>query len=224
MANNTEYWNTPEGIAIYPRLNQPDTKFDPNGTFSVNLRLNAEDGAELVKKLEARLDAFHSEEVKRLRKPTLRKAALPYNVVVNDDGVETGEYDFKFKMKHNVTTRTGKSWTQRPKIVDAQLKGFVGPIIGSGSKLVVQYAPQTYYTPTMGCGVTLRLNAVQVIELKEYESKGGSNFGFAAKEGGFTASEETLIENGATAEEETPKQDANGFSSHEETVTTADDL
>ena len=214
MANNTEYWTTPEGVAVYPRLNEPDTKFDPNGVFSVNLRLSAEDGAKLVEKLEAKLDGFHAEEVKRLRKPSVKKANLPYTEVHDDDGNPTGEFDFKFKLKHNVTTRTGKSWTQRPKLIDSQLKGFTGPVIGGGSKLVIQFAPQTYYTPTMGCGITLRLNAVQVVELVEYQSNGAAGFGFTAKEDGYKAPEEAAD---AAKEEAT-------FSSHEESVTTVDDL
>ena len=189
MNDPNESWVTPQGVAIYPRLNEPDTKFDPNGVFSVTLRLPAKEGAALLKRLETKLDAFHAEQVKILRKPSLRKAPLPHSLAANDDGVETGEHDFKFKLKHNVTTRAGKSWTQRPKMFDGELKGFTGPKVGANSELIISFSPITYHAPSMGCGSTLRLKAVQGNKLVEYESR-ETDFGFKVQKGGYVAPEE----------------------------------
>ena len=41
-------FKTPEGTAIYPWLNIPDTQFDPEDKYKTDLRVNAKDAAELV--------------------------------------------------------------------------------------------------------------------------------------------------------------------------------
>ena len=185
-----EQINTPLGVAVYPRLNEPDYKFDPAGTFSVTVRVPAEEGQKLKDKLDAKLDAWHKSQMKERRKPQLKRADLTIKPAFDDDGNETGELDFKFTMKHNVTTQTGKTWIQRPKLYDSQGKGFSGAAIGGGSKIVVNFDPAPYFPPTMGCGLKMRLNAVQVIDLVEYKKVGAESLGFAVHEGGYKAPEE----------------------------------
>ena len=188
-----EQINTPAGVAVYPRLNEPDYKFDPAGQFSVTVRVGAEEGQKLKDKLDAKLDAWHAQQKKERRKPQLKRADLTIKPACDDDGNETGELDFKFTMKHNVTTQTGKSWIQRPKLYDSQGKGFTGATIGGGSKIVVNFVPAPYFTPTMGCGLKMRLNAVQVIDLVEYQKMGAESLGFAVHEGGFEAPAEEAV-------------------------------
>ena len=43
---------TPTGVAVYPHLKRPDTKFNPDGDYSVKLRLPAEDAESLVEKID----------------------------------------------------------------------------------------------------------------------------------------------------------------------------
>ena len=217
MSEKRQQMNTPVGVAVYPRLNEPDYKFQPAGEFSVNVRLTEKDARPLITALDEMLDKWHTEESMTRRKPNLKKAPLPVKPAVDDDGNETDEWDFKFKMKHNVVTQSGKSWTQRPKLYDSQLRGFEGTGIGGGSELVVNFVPSTYYTPALGCGVTFRLNAVQVIKLKEYVSKNRpEDMGFSATKGGYVAEEDSLVDNtkkeGAT---EAPKSLAEATSADE---------
>jgi len=182
MSEKRQQMNTPIGVAVYPRLNEPDYKFQPAGEFSVNVRLTEKDARPLITALDEMLDKWHTEESKTRRKPNLKKAPLPVKPAVDDDGNETDDWDFKFKMKHNVTTQSGKSWTQRPKLYDSELQGYNGGIIGGGSRIAVNFVPATYYTPALGCGITLRLNAVQVVELVEWENK-SADLGFQKVEG-----------------------------------------
>jgi len=192
MAQTNAQMNTPLGVAVYPRLNEPDYKFDPAGIFSVTVRVDGEEGQALKDKLDKQLDAWHQQNIKERRKPNLKRADLTVKPAYDDDGNETGELDFKFTMKHNVTTQTGKSWIQRPKLYDSQGKGFDGPVIGGGSKLVVNFVPAPYYTAAMGCGLKLRLNAVQVVELNEYKKGGGAeSLGFATHDSGYVAPEDS---------------------------------
>jgi hypothetical protein len=188
--NSNAQMNTPIGVAVYPRLNEPDYKFDPAGTFSVTVRVAGDEGQVLKDKLDKQLDEWHAQNIKEKRKPNLKRADLTVKPALDDEGNETGELDFKFTMKHNVTTQSGKSWVQRPKLYDSQGKGFDGPVIGGGSKLVVNFVPAPYYAPAMGCGLKLRLNAVQIIELNEYKKGGAESLGFTTHDNGFVAPEE----------------------------------
>ena len=206
MSEKRQQMNTPVGVAVYPRLNEPDYKFQPAGEFSVNVRLTEKDARPLITALDEMLDKWHTEESKTRRKPNLKKAPLPVKPAVDDDGNETDEWDFKFKMKHNVTTQSGKSWTQRPKLYDSELQGYNGGIIGGGSRIAVNFVPATYYTPALGCGITLRLNAVQVVELVEWENK-SADLGFQKVEGYKSPEKEEeeatpVVKEMATTEEE----------------------
>ena len=98
-----EQINTPLGVAVYPRLNEPDYKFHPAGIFSVAVRVGAKEGQELKDKLDAKLDAWHKSQMKERRKPQLKRADLTIKPAIDDDGNETGELDFKFTRNHNVT-------------------------------------------------------------------------------------------------------------------------
>ena len=74
-------------------------------------------------------------------------------------------------------------------LFDANVKPITNePKIGSGTKLKMSVTPYTWFVPSQGFGYTLRLKAVQILELKEYETTG-----FTATEG-YTASGETFGE------------------------------
>jgi len=82
MADNkrdTIRFITPRGIAIYPKLHKPDTKFKPQGEYSVKLRLAADAApyyigkeeasiGDLKEKLGELLDRFFEETKARLAK------------------------------------------------------------------------------------------------------------------------------------------------------------
>lgn len=44
---------TPAGIAVFPRLNRPDTKYNEYGTYSADLRIPVEEAKPLLKELGA---------------------------------------------------------------------------------------------------------------------------------------------------------------------------
>ena len=60
----------------------------------------------------------------------------------------------------------------------------------------MNFVPATYYTPALGCGVTLRLNAVQVVELVEWENK-SADLGFQKVEGYKSPEKEEVAEEAA---------------------------
>ena len=173
---------TPAGQAIWPKLSQPETKFDADGVYETSLRLDAETGQKFLSMLEEKLEEHHAEENKR-QGEQVKKGSISYkNVEV--DGVATGELDFKFKMKA-LAGKKGQQWSQRPKLVDA--KGT--PIdpdkvsVGSGSKIKISYSIYPYYSAMVGAGLSLQLRAVQIIDLVEYAGSDGKSLGFTEEEG-----------------------------------------
>ena len=87
MSKNTnEQINTPLGVAVYPRLNEPDYKFDPAGVFTVTVRVGAEEGQKLKDRLDAKLDAWHNQQKKERRKPELKREDLRIKPAFDDDG------------------------------------------------------------------------------------------------------------------------------------------
>ena len=51
-----ERLTTGTGVALYPYLFKPDTKFSTEGVYSVTLRLDKKEGSKLHKKLQKQLD------------------------------------------------------------------------------------------------------------------------------------------------------------------------
>jgi ssDNA-binding protein len=185
MAEKRQYHISPAGIAQYPRLTKPDTKFKADGEYKVTLVLP---GAEAQPLIEL-IDNAMGESLVKARKENPAKAKTikaatdkPYKAVTDDEGNETGEYKFNFKMAAKVTSKkNGSTWEQKPALFDAKLKPLVDPKIGGGSTVKVKFEMYQFYTALVGAGVSLRLLAVQVLDLVEY-SKSGSE-GFEAGEG-----------------------------------------
>jgi len=209
MNKKLEKFVTPKGVAVYPRLSEPDTKYKPNGEFSCKVRLSAEDSEALTLKIQGIADEFFKETVKRLASDTnpsskgksiaaskaVKRASLPIKACVDDDGNETGEYEFNIKMNHKIVTRASNETIMLyPKLFDASKppkKIAYGTPIYGGSIVKVAGEFNPFYTQQVGVGVQLRMNAVQVIELVQGGSSTGDSFGFGGEEGGYVAEDIT---------------------------------
>lgn len=176
---------TPAGTAQYPRLNVPDTKFVPEGVYSVKLEFTGDEAQELSAFLDTKMQESFAEAKKENPAKKIKEADAPYSW--NDDGV----LSVNFKMKASGTTKDGKTWNRKPALFDAKGKPLdVGTTIGGGSKLILSYTPSPFYTGLIGAGLSMRLEAVQVIELKEGgNGQSSDSFGFKEQDG-FEAKEE----------------------------------
>lgn len=174
-----------KGIASYPHLTKPDTKFNPDGEYKVSLIVAGDAASKAIDFLNEQHEAAVAKAKKENAGKRVKESELPF--IENDDGTVT----FKFKMKAKVTPRKGYPFEQKPALFDAKGKPLTGdPKIGGGSVLKVCYEVVPYYTAIAGAGVSLRLKAVQIIELKEYSDGGNAeSYGFGEEEG-FEASEE----------------------------------
>lgn len=180
---------SPAGKAIYPRLNKPDTKFNPEGEYKVKLAINPKELG--VDKFTSLLEEQHAKSVQQAKEENkgkkIREADLPFSV---DE--DTGEITVQFKCKAKVKTKAGDEFEQKPAIFDAKGKPLTNaPNIGGGSMLKVSFEIVPFYTAIAGAGISLRLKAVQVIDLKSFS--GGADagaFGFG-EEDGYEAEEVT---------------------------------
>lgn len=181
---------TPTGTAVWPKLNEPDRKFQPEGVYEVKLRLPENEAEALIEKIMDVHASAYREACSAQGKKALKKAPVPWGPAEQwNSDTETKEelpgfIDFKFKMKAKVTSRSGKSWEQRPALFDAQLN----PIpedsdpIGGGSVIRISAEVYPWHAASMGFGISLRPKAVQVIELKTY-SGSNDDHGFDKKDG-----------------------------------------
>jgi hypothetical protein len=197
----TPNFTTPKGVAKYPWLNTPDTKFNPDGDYKITVVLGAEAAAPIVKFLDERLEASVAQAKKDNVGKKVREADPPYKV-----NEETGEVEVTFKMKAKVNMKNGDSFEQRPTIFDAKLHPLKDINVGGGSVVKVNYECFGFYTALIGAGVSLRLKAVQVLNLVEFT--GGLSaqaMGFKEEEGFEQEVEDTPFSNSEKSDEENPE-------------------
>ena len=187
---------TPIGTAVWPKLNEPDRKFDKDGVYEVKLRLSGDD-ADTVK---AEVTNALKEHVEELDKKNPRMAPLPFKEVEDDDGNPTGELDFKFKLK--ATGGHGDDqWTQRPTLFDSSNQPMTEKI-GGGSKIQVGAEIVPYFVASIGAGVSLRLKAVKVFELVDGNRGGADQWSFSEGTGFVTEGSATESSSGSAPTDE----------------------
>lgn len=183
--SKTPRYTTPAGTAQYPYLNKPDTKFNPEGEYKVNLEIAAEDAAEICTFLDEQLTAAVAKAKKENPGKKIKEGSAGYEL-----NEETGKVTLKFKLKAKVTTKSGDSWDQKPVIFDAKGKPITSPPnIGGGTKCKVSYEVIPYYTAMVGAGISLRVKAVQIINLVEFTGGASAeSYGFGEEDGYEAAS------------------------------------
>lgn len=212
MAKNNNYPSLnlilPKAPAIFPKLNSPDTKFDADGVYETKLRFDPEDATDGVigrnnvdfKEIVARLTKLRDEfaeqkrdelaagdgkQKKKAKELTCRE--IGEAECDDDTGDETGMVILKAKMKASgISKKDGKKWERKPKLFDARGKELPknSPPIYGGSVLKVAVQAVPYYAANDNeVGITLRLEAVQVIDLVSGGGRSASAYGFGAEDG-----------------------------------------
>jgi len=142
------------GIARYAWLSRPDTKFDDAGKYKMDLELDPNDEA-----AKTFLNSLKDQLSEQYPNP-------PYKAQKDKTTEEpTGNIIVKFASGF------------KPKLFD--LYGSEMPdnvVVGSGSKVVVAYTISYY--KGFGGGMNLYLQAVQVVDLKEYDGRSADEYGF----------------------------------------------
>lgn len=180
---------TPKATLKYPKLIEPETKFSPEGHYKVTAVIPAEDVGDLADQLDTLFEE-HKASLKAQAPNQKFKAIDPSFGFEDIDGKPC--FTISVKMKAKGMDRDGRSWSAVPALFDATgapvkdreaLRG-----MWSGTTGRVSFEACPFYQPALGAGITLRLKAVQIIDL--VESGGSANsFGFQEEAGGWSASE-----------------------------------
>jgi hypothetical protein len=198
----------PKGIAKFPNLHAPDTKFNPEGTYSARLVCTPEEAApvlallnqvademfaytkaDMEKQLAAEKDGAKKGKLKKAI-ADLKKADLPVKPVYDEEGNETGDVELNFKMNaQRLDRKTQDIIKMRPKFFDAKGKEMSPVPVWGGSTLRCSGQVVPFYTAAVGVGATLRLSAVQVLNLVSGGTRDAAGYGFAAEDG-YSAAEQ----------------------------------
>lgn len=193
-------FNTPEGIARYPHLNKPDTRFDDDGVYKCDLILPGSDDAtvELVEYLEGLRNARFNEESPK--KGTKKIKAPVFEDELDDAGDETGNIIIKTKLNAiGRNKKTKEEWTNEPKLFDSAGNPLASDVqVWSGSRLIVAGTVSAYAMVVesinektgktkkfLKVGVSLKCRGVQVIDLVSGAGQTADSFGFGNSGGGY---------------------------------------
>lgn len=200
---------TGKGVSIYPKVNKADTKFDAAGQYNCKVRLSAADSKIVIDQHETLKQAMmvyvkeqleeqaKSEDKEKAKAAKVKLKALkfasdnPYKPAVDEEGDETGEFEFNFKMAAQYTERkTGTVKTQRPKLIDSKGKDLDPSRVSvwGGSIVKIGGFLSPFHT-AIGVGVSLKLRQVQIVKL--VTGNGGENFNFGAEEDGYEGDDES---------------------------------
>lgn len=202
---------TPRGVFRFPALSKPDygtTEHPkPDGEYKVDLVLTEAEAAPLLAKLtpfheeaiEAAKEAFAQLKVdqrKKLKDVTVNEL---FRVEYDQETEEpTGNLIFKFKMKASGTSKKhGKTstWNRKPTLFDATGKPLKGklPDIWGGTVGVIAFEARPYFIAgTAAAGLTLKLEAAQIIELRSGGERAASDYGFEEEDGWSAPAEESF--------------------------------
>ena len=171
---------SPEGVLIWPHLNTPDDKFvKPDGVYHAKLAVEqGEDLDRYISELEAERARFIEANPKGYKTPAFgKKMADLYDEEYDDEGNETGRVIFKYKLKPFF----GKDneYSQEPKLFDAHGRKYSErPNVGNDTVAKIHGEMFPYFMESSKeCGVSLRCQNVQVLELVEFSGGDDNPFG-----------------------------------------------
>lgn len=182
--NNNRNMVTPKGTAMWAYLDKPE---EFNGTvvgYTITFVPSKEDADKLISQLDEVLEeAKQNDERFKGRK----WAAEPLMGYKED---ADGNIVFKFKQKVSYVDKKGQTHKLGVRIFDS-VGNPIDPkktIIGNGSIIRVAFTPTPFNVNKSVNGLSLRLQAVQVLKLEEYKKQDSTkmdSFGFSEVANGF---------------------------------------
>jgi hypothetical protein len=177
---------TPKGTAVYPRIDTPDTKFNDDGVYSCKLHVSEEAFNAFTTQVTAIVEREYKAECTAKGKNLKKSASNPIRITPD------GDFEIYAKQVAQRQTKKGLLTFSIPVFDSKGSKLPTAPAIGSGSSLKLSVEVYTWYTDLQGFGYTLRLKAVQLLELIEYNNGSGSSYGFTEEENGYINDGESL--------------------------------
>lgn len=158
------------GIAYFPNLRTPDYYNGTNQGFVVHLNMPDDQFTALGNQL---MEIIKEEAPKKFPGKTFNDPKIPLATMKKD-----GTKLVKFKSKSEYV-RNGQIIQRKINIYDKFGKELDESIdIGTGSKIRINFTPNVFYASPASHGVTLRINAVQVLELVPKGTRTAASYGF----------------------------------------------
>ena len=188
---------TPKGSLLFPHIYEPETYEGKDVGFTINIKFDQKETDALIAVIDEELEkAKHSIKLK----PGQKWSAEP---CLGYKEYKDGDIVFKFKANSHYQTKSGEIHKVTIPVFDAHGTPIKDPLnIGNGTIAKVAYTLVPYWISKVVNGIKLRLDAVQIIDLKEYGQKDAQGFGFGSEEG-FSAPEEKEEDDSPFLEEET---------------------
>lgn len=177
---------TPAGSSLWTKLDEPNYKFNPKGTYEAGIVLDPSDDAvaRFIAQMEKLRDAGLAEAKENLSPAKANKieSRPVYHQEEDAEGEETGNIIIKTKA-YSVDYDGNPQKVPVFSSKGIEQENFT-TLIGNGSTLKLQVWASVYHMPNgNSVGVSYKLKKVQIIELKEYSSDAGfsdeSGSGFA---------------------------------------------
>ncbi|GGX90978.1 hypothetical protein GCM10007160_18050 [Litchfieldella qijiaojingensis] len=187
---------TPKGVLVYPHVvtGKPDTKYVGSGVYHTYVKMpedaelfDAKTGKSvgkcsdfLTEKLDASFEKFseeHNGKKKKGKVVEVTEADPPFYI-------DEGELFVKTKLNAYVEPTNGEPFTQAPALFDAKGKPTKPKRVWNGTIAKVAFEVVPYFNQKDSeAGITLRLKAIQIIELSTGGDMDGGAFGFGQEEG-----------------------------------------
>jgi len=179
---------TPRGVAVYPRLQRPDTRYHELGVYKADIRIPVEEAKPLLKELGDIYRSHLGQPHPKLA-PSKDKEAMWFYEQDEDGDFLKDHVILKIRAR-NIKTKTGEVWDRKPKLFDAKGRPIKANLnIGGGTVMKVSFEVDCY-TSKKASGVRLIPVAVQIIDLVTFEAGGSAeDYGFA-EEDGFVVGED----------------------------------
>ena len=159
MNTMSKKYVSPTGIALSPHLQQPDTKFTSDGIYSVKLKLTGEDAKLFAEFLDSKMNESFKEAKVKHKGVIIKRADPPYSW---DD---SGDLIVSFRSKASGVTKEGRAWVRKPALFNDDLTPHESiEEVTAGTKVVVSYTPASFFTQMIGAGISLRLEAIQLLD------------------------------------------------------------
>lgn len=192
-------------VVGFVSVTKPSTKFDKDGLYQLNILIDEKEGKALHKKIEEIIQEQYEKFRKNNKKAEIT-ACIPYTKVEKDeDGriiKETPDPDGRYvlKTKNKAYIKDGKVG-QKIQVFDSKLNPVDVVNFGEGSKVKLGITLEGY-SSNLGTGVSVKLRAVQIIEVNNYGGFKAEDF--FGEEDGYEYSED---EEAVTADEEDEEAD-----------------
>ncbi|MDX0270922.1 hypothetical protein GOC13_24555 [Sinorhizobium meliloti] len=218
----TQY-RTARGIAVYPRLTTPDTKYNAQGNYTAKIKLPVAAAQPTIKLIQ--------EVAKRhVGKPLpLKKNPCWFYEKVTDeetgDETETGFVIFNITAKNRLVKdkQSGemKLWDRKPKLFSASGKVVSKANIGGGTEYAVTFEIYEGKDNDGNPTLSLQPTAVQIYKLVEFVSGQGdvdpSQYGVEAEENGWEPEEDDGSDDSSTEGQDEGSSDGDDGSAEDNT-------